>query len=168
MMWPRKSCTSSTEPEEPGWWPPPRTSINCPKPFDSWNPTPPWVRPDWRARPDCPAGHPTETVQTLRRALKAGARGFCLWPADRGELARAVARVFAPGPRERHTLGRVVAGHGPRGGGGGGGLFLWPAARGELARAVARVFAPGPRERHTLGRVVAVHGPRGGAGATFL
>jgi hypothetical protein len=40
----------------------------------------------------------TETVQTLRRALKAGARGFFLWPADRGELARAVARVFAPDP----------------------------------------------------------------------
>lgn len=60
----------------------------------------------------------TETVQTLRRALKAGARGFFLWPADRGELARAVARVFAPGTRERDTLGRVVAVHGPRGGAG--------------------------------------------------
>jgi pilus assembly protein CpaE len=60
----------------------------------------------------------TETVQTLRRALKAGARGFFLWPADRGELARAVARVFAPGARERDTLGRVVAVHGPRGGAG--------------------------------------------------
>ena len=60
----------------------------------------------------------TETVQTLRRALKAGARGFFLWPADRGELARAVARVFAPGTRERHTLGRVVVVHGPRGGAG--------------------------------------------------
>jgi pilus assembly protein CpaE len=60
----------------------------------------------------------TETVQTLRRALKAGARGFFLWPADRGELARAVARVFAPGARERNTLGQVVAVHGPRGGAG--------------------------------------------------
>jgi pilus assembly protein CpaE len=60
----------------------------------------------------------TETVQILRRALEAGARGFFLWPADRGELARALARVFAPGPRERHTLGRVVAVHGPRGGAG--------------------------------------------------
>jgi pilus assembly protein CpaE len=60
----------------------------------------------------------TETVQTLRRALKAGARGFFLWPTDRGELARAVARVFAPGARERDTLGRVVAVHGPRGGAG--------------------------------------------------
>ena len=60
----------------------------------------------------------TETVQTLRRALKAGAKGFFLWPADRGELARAVARVFAPGARERETLGRVVAVYGPRGGAG--------------------------------------------------
>jgi pilus assembly protein CpaE len=60
----------------------------------------------------------TETVQTLRRALKAGAKGFFLWPADRGELARATARVLAPGVRERETLGRVVAIHGPRGGAG--------------------------------------------------
>lgn len=60
----------------------------------------------------------TETVQTLRRALKAGARGFFLWPADRGELARAVARVFAPGTRARDTLGRVVAVYGSRGGAG--------------------------------------------------
>src|SRR6266498_898650 len=58
----------------------------------------------------------SETVQTLRRALKAGAKGFFLWPADRGELARATARVLAPGVRERETLGRVVAVHGPRGG----------------------------------------------------
>jgi pilus assembly protein CpaE len=58
----------------------------------------------------------TETVQSLRRALKVGARGFFLWPADRGELARAVALVFSPETRERDTLGRVVAVHGPRGG----------------------------------------------------
>lgn len=60
----------------------------------------------------------SESVQTLRRALKAGAKGFFLWPADRGELARAAARVFAPGARERETLGRVVAVYGPRGGAG--------------------------------------------------
>jgi pilus assembly protein CpaE len=60
----------------------------------------------------------TETVQTLRRALKAGATGFFLWPSDRGDLARAVARAFAPGTRTRDTLGHVVAVHGPRGGAG--------------------------------------------------
>jgi len=60
----------------------------------------------------------SETVQTLRRALRTGANGFFLWPTDRGELARAVARVFAPGARERETLGRVIAVHGPRGGAG--------------------------------------------------
>jgi Mrp family chromosome partitioning ATPase len=60
----------------------------------------------------------SETVQSLRRALKAGAKGFFLWPADRGELARAAARVFARGAQEVETLGRVVAVHGPRGGAG--------------------------------------------------
>ncbi|HVH53762.1 MAG TPA: hypothetical protein VNA32_06480, partial [Actinomycetota bacterium] len=57
----------------------------------------------------------SETVHTLRRALKLGAKGFFLWPADRGELARAAARVFVPA-RDRDTLGWVVAVHGPRGG----------------------------------------------------
>jgi pilus assembly protein CpaE len=58
----------------------------------------------------------SESVQNLRRALKAGAKGFFLWPADRGALARAAARVFAPGTREHETLGRVIAVYGPRGG----------------------------------------------------
>jgi pilus assembly protein CpaE len=60
----------------------------------------------------------SESVQTLRRALKAGAKGFFLWPADRGELARATARVFAADARVGVTLGRVVAVYGPRGGAG--------------------------------------------------
>jgi pilus assembly protein CpaE len=61
----------------------------------------------------------SESVQTLRRAIQAGAMGFFLWPADRGELARATARAFAPHARDRSvTPARVVAVCGSRGGAG--------------------------------------------------
>lgn len=59
----------------------------------------------------------SENVRALRTALRAGARGFYVWPGDRDELADAAARVSSPvrvsGPRAR-----IVAVYGPRGGAG--------------------------------------------------
>ncbi len=57
-----------------------------------------------------------ESVQSLRRALRAGAKGFYLWPTDRGDLARAAARAFGPHDREAATRAPVIAVYGPRGG----------------------------------------------------
>jgi Flp pilus assembly CpaE family ATPase len=59
-----------------------------------------------------------ESVEALRDALSAGARGFFVWPADRGELARAAGEAApSPGasPAKRAT---IIAVHGPRGGAG--------------------------------------------------
>jgi Flp pilus assembly CpaE family ATPase len=59
-----------------------------------------------------------ESVEALRDALSAGARGFFVWPADRGELARAAAEAAPPpgaSPAKRAT---IIAVHGPRGGAG--------------------------------------------------
>jgi len=57
-----------------------------------------------------------ESVQSLRGALRAGARGFFLWPADRDELARAAARVRPPAEPARDGNAPVIAVYGPRGG----------------------------------------------------
>jgi pilus assembly protein CpaE len=59
-----------------------------------------------------------ETTQALRAAMRVGARGFYVWPAEKeklGEDARAAAR---PGPRKTTKSGRVVAVCGARGGAG--------------------------------------------------
>lgn len=57
-----------------------------------------------------------ETVSSLRGAIRAGARGFYVWPADRDQLAGAAARAVST-PAEAGTVaGRIVAVHGPRGG----------------------------------------------------
>jgi pilus assembly protein CpaE len=58
----------------------------------------------------------TQSVATLRRALRAGASGFYLWPAEREDLAIAAGRVrpvFDPASEE---LGSVIAVYGARGG----------------------------------------------------
>ena len=60
----------------------------------------------------------TQSVGSLRRAIRAGADGFFLWPAEREELAAAAGRAR---PSEDDSLGapgRVVAVYGPRGGAG--------------------------------------------------
>ncbi len=57
-----------------------------------------------------------ESVQALRGALRAGARGFYLWPGDREELAGAAARVLPPSGGLSGVQARVVAVFGPRGG----------------------------------------------------
>ncbi len=60
----------------------------------------------------------SETVQSLRGAIQAGARGFFVWPGDRDELARAAARALPPADLTADRRGRVVAVYGPRGGAG--------------------------------------------------
>ena len=60
----------------------------------------------------------TQSVATLRRALRAGASGFYLWPAEREELAVAAGRIRSlvdPGLEGRAP---VIAVYGPRGGAG--------------------------------------------------
>ena len=60
----------------------------------------------------------TQSVGALRRAIRAGASGFFLWPAEREELAHAAARI-APGAGEVSTTrAPVVAVYAPRGGAG--------------------------------------------------
>lgn len=60
----------------------------------------------------------SQSVGGLRRAIRAGASGFYLWPAEREELALAAARVVPP--REEHIgdLARVIAVVAARGGAG--------------------------------------------------
>jgi pilus assembly protein CpaE len=60
----------------------------------------------------------TQSVATLRRAIRAGASGFFLWPAERDALAEATARIRPP--LEHGVGGRapVFAVYGPRGGAG--------------------------------------------------
>jgi pilus assembly protein CpaE len=57
-----------------------------------------------------------ETTSALRAALRAGARGFYLWPEEREALARDTERFAKPLPTERPNVGRVVSVFGPRGG----------------------------------------------------
>jgi len=56
-----------------------------------------------------------ESVGSLRAAIDAGARGFFLWPADRDELAKAVARSLVANVIDGRRA-RVIAVHGARGG----------------------------------------------------
>ena len=58
----------------------------------------------------------SQSVGTLRRAIRAGAAGFYLWPAEREELGLAAGRVHAPQPDDRSGRARIVAVYGPRGG----------------------------------------------------
>lgn len=58
----------------------------------------------------------SESVQSLRSAIRAGARGFFLWPADREELAEAAARILPPQAPAGSKRALVVAVYGARGG----------------------------------------------------
>lgn len=60
----------------------------------------------------------TQSVGTLRRAIRAGASGFYLWPAEREELASAAARIAPSAEEARADLAPVVAVYAPRGGAG--------------------------------------------------
>lgn len=60
----------------------------------------------------------TQSVGTLRRAIRAGAAGFFLWPAEREELALAAVRIRPPLEHSVEGRARVVAVYGPRGGAG--------------------------------------------------
>ena len=60
----------------------------------------------------------TQSVGSLRRALRAGADGFFLWPAEREELAMAAARARPSEDDALGEAGQVVAVYGPRGGAG--------------------------------------------------
>ncbi len=57
-----------------------------------------------------------ETTSTLRAALRAGARGFYLWPDERDRLAQDAERAARPRSEERPSAGRAAAVFGPRGG----------------------------------------------------
>jgi pilus assembly protein CpaE len=58
----------------------------------------------------------TQSVATLRRAIRSGASGFFLWPAEREALATAAARVRPPLELDAEGRARVFAVYGPRGG----------------------------------------------------
>lgn len=58
----------------------------------------------------------SESVPALREALRAGARGFFVWPAERAELAGAAARALPPAERRGSKRALVLAAYGPRGG----------------------------------------------------
>ena len=60
----------------------------------------------------------SQSVGALRRAIRAGAAGFYLWPAEREELAFAAARTRPSRPEGSGALAPVVAVYGPRGGAG--------------------------------------------------
>ena len=60
----------------------------------------------------------TQSVATLRRAIRAGASGFFLWPAEREELAVAAGRVRPLVDMGLEGRAPVVAVYGPRGGAG--------------------------------------------------
>lgn len=57
-----------------------------------------------------------ETVGVLRGALRAGARGFYLWPNERDQLAGATARALRSTDRAVGRRGLVLAVYGARGG----------------------------------------------------
>jgi len=58
----------------------------------------------------------TQSVATLRRALRAGASGFYLWPAEREDLAIAAGRVRPVFDAASQEVGRVIAVYAARGG----------------------------------------------------
>jgi pilus assembly protein CpaE len=58
-----------------------------------------------------------ETTATLRSAIRAGARGFYLWPKERERLASDVLGSAGPA-KEQERHGQIVAVYGPRGGAG--------------------------------------------------
>jgi len=58
----------------------------------------------------------SQSVGTLRRAIRAGAAGFYLWPAEREELALAAGRAQVARPEDASDDARVLAVYGPRGG----------------------------------------------------
>jgi pilus assembly protein CpaE len=60
----------------------------------------------------------TQSVATLRRAIRAGASGFFLWPAEREELAVAAGRARPLIDAGIEGRAPVVAVYGPRGGAG--------------------------------------------------
>ena len=60
----------------------------------------------------------SQSVGTLRRAIRAGASGFYLWPAERDELAHAAARVRPTLEHAQAERAPVLAVYGPRGGAG--------------------------------------------------
>jgi pilus assembly protein CpaE len=60
----------------------------------------------------------SQSVATLRRAIRAGASGFYLWPAEREALAEATARIRPPLEHELEGTAPVLAVYGPRGGAG--------------------------------------------------
>jgi pilus assembly protein CpaE len=59
-----------------------------------------------------------QSVGTLRRALRAGASGFYLWPAERDELAHAAARARMALEHAQAESAPVLAVYGARGGAG--------------------------------------------------
>jgi pilus assembly protein CpaE len=58
----------------------------------------------------------TQSVATLRRALRAGASGFYLWPAEREDLAIAAGRIRPVFDATSEDRGDVIAVYGARGG----------------------------------------------------
>jgi pilus assembly protein CpaE len=80
----------------------------------------------------------TQSVGALRRAIRAGASGFYLWPAEREELAGAAARIAPNVDEADETRATVAAVYAPRGGA--GATFVAT----HLAAALAR------RERRTV------------------
>ena len=60
----------------------------------------------------------TQSVGALRRAIRAGASGFYLWPAEREELASAAARIAPNAEEAGADCAPVVAVYAPRGGAG--------------------------------------------------
>lgn len=58
----------------------------------------------------------TQSVSSLRRAIRAGAAAFFLWPAEREALGMATAALRASDPQASDAVARVVAVHGARGG----------------------------------------------------
>jgi pilus assembly protein CpaE len=59
-----------------------------------------------------------ETTEGLRTALRAGARGFYLWPEEREALAREAERSARATEKEHDAAGRVIGVQGARGGAG--------------------------------------------------
>jgi pilus assembly protein CpaE len=60
----------------------------------------------------------SESVSVLREALRAGARGFYLWPGERSQLAHAASLASPPPDRPDGKRSFTVAVYGPRGGAG--------------------------------------------------
>jgi len=60
----------------------------------------------------------TQSVGALRRAIRAGASGFYLWPAEREELAGAAARIVPTAEEVAADRAPVIAVYAPRGGAG--------------------------------------------------